>query len=342
MKFVRQKTLLKKLLIVDGLPGCGKTMLSSILSSFPRVELLSYAFEAEFICRLLKFEKINYDAGSALIKMYFDQKLYQLMMGRETNFRYSDLSSVFKSSKAITYFRRIFEKGDLEIPDKIDTLNPILNITTHDLFAYSDPLFENYKNELLFIEIIRHPYYMVIQQTLNMQRLINNKRDIQLYFMYKNNEVPYFTKGWEQIFLSSNYVDKAIYSICKSIDKNKNEKKTAIKNNDNYLSIPFELFVTYPNNYLNKISKLLNIQIDKKVLKELKRQKVPRKKISDSINLDIYKRCGWEPPKEKYSEKQEIDLRRNFCLKMGASSNAIKLIDKYSKDYERKYLSNIL
>ena len=55
------------------------------------------------------------------------------------------------------------------------------------------------------------------------------------------------------------------------------------------MSIPFELFVTYPNNYLNKISKLLNIQINKKVLKELKRQKVPRKKISDSWNKNLEK-----------------------------------------------------
>ena len=51
-KVVRKKQLVEKIVIIDGQPGCGKTMLSPIVSSFNRVELLSYAFEIEFICRL--------------------------------------------------------------------------------------------------------------------------------------------------------------------------------------------------------------------------------------------------------------------------------------------------
>ena len=56
-KVVRQKQLTEKIVIVDGQPGCGKTMLSPIIASMERVELLSYAFEIEFICRLFHLKK---------------------------------------------------------------------------------------------------------------------------------------------------------------------------------------------------------------------------------------------------------------------------------------------
>ena len=58
-KVVRQKQLTEKIVIVDGQPGCGKTMLSPIIASMERVELLSYAFEIEFICRLFHLKKIE-------------------------------------------------------------------------------------------------------------------------------------------------------------------------------------------------------------------------------------------------------------------------------------------
>ena len=59
IKVIRQKQLTEKIVIVDGQPGCGKTMLSPIITTFQRVELLSYAFEVEFICRLFHLNKID-------------------------------------------------------------------------------------------------------------------------------------------------------------------------------------------------------------------------------------------------------------------------------------------
>ena len=85
-KVVRQKQLAEKIVIVDGQPGCGKTMLSPIIASMERVELLSYAFEVEFICRLFHLNKIDSDAAIAMVRMLVDHKLYQTIMCRDTNF----------------------------------------------------------------------------------------------------------------------------------------------------------------------------------------------------------------------------------------------------------------
>ena len=85
-EIVRHGYLAEKIVITDGLPGCGKTLFSLIVSAMDRVELLNYAFEVEFICRLFYLSKIQKDAAITMVRMLTDHKLYQTMMSRETNF----------------------------------------------------------------------------------------------------------------------------------------------------------------------------------------------------------------------------------------------------------------
>ena len=61
MKIVKDINLLNKVVIVDGHPGCGKTMLSPIISSLERVEKLSYCYELEYYCALNYLKKLEID-----------------------------------------------------------------------------------------------------------------------------------------------------------------------------------------------------------------------------------------------------------------------------------------
>ena len=53
-------------------------------------------------------------------------------------------------------------------------------------------------------------------------------------------------------------------------------KKMEIKINEsykkNYLQIPFEIFVLYPDKYLSKLENFLNIKFDNKVFKTMKKK----------------------------------------------------------------------
>ena len=338
----RPKSLVHKVVMVDGQPGCGKSMLSPIIASFKRVELLSYLFELEHISRLFKLKKITKDANIAMIKMLIDNKIYQTMMGRDTNFRYSDVSSVFNYTDPKKYFKRIFSKGDQFVPSKIKKEKPILNLSTHDLLISAESLFEALGNKLVFVEVIRHPLYMLIQQTLNMKNLIDNPRDIEIYFNKNNFQYPYFAFGWENTFRKSNLVEKAIHTIAHhTLQNNKIRKILLKKYNKNFICIPFEEFVLRPDNFLIKLKKIIGTDFSKKTKKILIKQRVPRTKIADSIPLDIYKRCGWKSPNKFLNEKEELNIRREYALKNKASKSSIKILDKLSKDYEKKYLDKI-
>ncbi|MDG2228514.1 MAG: hypothetical protein P8L74_00155 [Gammaproteobacteria bacterium] len=341
-KIIREKFLADNIVIVDGFPGCGKTLFGPIISSYDRVEIMQYMFEIEFICRLSHLGKISTDATISMIRMLSDQKLYQCMMGRDTNFRYRDLSSVFKYHSPSKYLKRIFQAGDMVVPDRINSSEPILSFVSHDLFSYSEPVFEALNDRLTFIEIVRHPLYMIIQQTLNMERLFTGSeaRDIQIYFEYQNNEMPYFCQGWEDQYISSNNIDRAIYSIYhanKLSAKMRSKVKTDYKKT-RYLKVPFEKFVIDPYPYLDLFSLNLSSKINKDTTKALKEQNVPRKKIADGIPLEVYQRCGWEPSDENLSEEEELEKRRSWAVEMGATEQALEVLDMMSKEYTEQNL----
>ena len=164
--FYRQNSLLNQVLIVDGQAGCGKTMLTNILSSYERIEHFKYCSEIENICTIYHYNKIDFDAAKSFIKIYMDEQIYNSMMSRNLNFRFSDLSSAFNSTKFYKYIKRLFSKGDKLIPEKILKEKPILHFATHSLLSHSEILFQSLKEKILIIEVVRHPAYMIEQQTL--------------------------------------------------------------------------------------------------------------------------------------------------------------------------------
>jgi len=127
----RKSHLAEKIIFVDGLPGCGKTLFSNIISSMDRVELLSYTYEIEHFCALHSLGKMPIDAAINMIRIHTDLKLYNTMMGRDVNFRPADLSSAIKNHDTEKYFKRIFSPGDEIIPEKIRKERPILNFSSH-------------------------------------------------------------------------------------------------------------------------------------------------------------------------------------------------------------------
>ena len=342
VKIKRNKFLAPKVVFVDGLWGCGKTMLSPILSSMDRVELLSYIYELENICSLFYLKKISKNGAEAMIKFTTDLKIYNTMMSRDVNFRPSDLSSVYNDSNPKRYFDRLIEKGDELIPEKILNEKPILNIATHNMLAFSDPIFSALKKRACFIEVVRHPLYMIKQIHLNMERLLNSPRNFNLFYEFNKKDVPAFAYGWENLFLNSNNMDKAIFYIQKISEKTiANKKKIKSKYPNQVLTICFEKFVINPNDYLKKIEELLSTSVIKSTWNMLKKQNVPRKKISQGLELDIYKRCGWEPSKKGLSEKEELEVRRNYVEKF-ASKSALIVMDNLCNDYEKLYMKDIL
>tara|TARA_Y100000590_G_scaffold180640_1_gene205870 strand:+ start:18353 stop:19411 length:1059 start_codon:yes stop_codon:yes gene_type:complete len=340
-RLIREKMILENLVLVDGQPGCGKTLFTAIIAAMNRVELLNYSPELENICALKYLKKITDDAVEAMIRIQMDLVIYETMMSRSTNFRPSDLSSAFRNVNVVTYLKRLFVKGDEVIPELIKREKPILHFATHNLLAFCEPVFKALGKKVVVIEIVRHPLYMLIQQTLNRERHMDSSgaaRQFHLYIKYREHQLPFKNFGQEELYLRSNPVERAIYEMQKTTELTETFKnKYQNQYNSQILTIPFEPFVLDPWPYLKKIEKLMKSRITRKTRKVIKKQKVPRKKISDGIPLAIYKRCGWEAPDSNMTEEEELDKRRQFAIDNGASEEAISVLDQLCKNYEKDY-----
>ena len=64
--------MLHKVVMIDGFPGCGKTMLSPIISAFERVEIMQYAPLIEQICELRYLDCIDEDVAESMVRMNTD------------------------------------------------------------------------------------------------------------------------------------------------------------------------------------------------------------------------------------------------------------------------------
>jgi len=338
VEVIRQSHLAEKVVFIDGQPGCGKSMFSAIVAAFDRVEKLNIAYEIEYVCALKHLKRIEPDAAIALVRMFTDLKLYDLMMCRETNFRPSDVSSVFRAPRPFRYIKRLFMKGNEAIPGRIANERPILHLTTHNILSFAEPVFAALGSRAVIIEIVRHPLYMIKQQTFNMEQLLSDVRDFTIYFSYKDKQLPYFTCGWEDMFIRSNPVEKAILCI-ERLNKTIIEAKKSLFNkyNAQILTIPFESFVINPYPYLTRIEKITGTTRTSVLRKVMKKQKVPRKMYANGMSLPIYKRCGWEPAKHDSDENKEFAHRRAFAAER-VSTQALEVLDRICAEYEQEYL----
>ena len=329
-KLDRPEKLCNKAVIVDGLPGCGKTMLSAVISSIDRVELFQYANDIETYCILNYFKKIETQIASKMISSKMDYMLYNLMMSREVNFRYSDLSSVFKSHNKIKYFRRLFAKGDQAVPELIDKEKPILHLVTHCISAFSNPLINCLNENMLLINFHRNPLYMIKQNMWNMENLIDSNRDFSLYYNIKKEKFPYYFYGQEEKMMTASSKEKAIFFL-EWIRKIDNQRE--INSASNYYELTFESFVKEPDKHLKEICKRLGTKITNQTLKALKREKIPRKILSHGRDLSIYRRVSWEKTNAK-SNSEEIDKLYKWVTK-GISAEAKNALNWLMNDYEK-------
>lgn len=338
----RSECLADKVVFVDGIEGCGKTMLAPIVAALDRVELLTYAYEIEYLCSLKHLDKVEDDAASATIALLADLQLYNSMQSREINFRPSDLSSVFRDSRPWRYFRRLFQKGDEAAAGRIAAERPILLLTTHRLTAYSDTIFKGLGQRAVLVETVRHPLYMLMQNVRNFTGLIGTARNFTIYYEYRGRRYPYFALGWEDRYSTPNDVDRAIYYLQHMISRSREmREKHGRQHAGQIVTIPFEKFVVAPDVYMRMLEQALGSTVTRHTQRMMKKQKVPREKYADSIDLAIYRRCGWEPPKAGFSERHEFQYRRDWAARQ-ASQEAMQVLDVLCDEYESVYMDGAL
>lgn len=335
--------LAKKVVIVDGMIGGGKNLLSTIVSSLPSVEMWLHKPEIEHMCAMHHLGHLSLDAAKTLINMWVDEEIYNQSMSRNTNFKPSDHSSVFNHSRPLRYFKRLF-KSPSEATKSIKKEMFVLNLMTHVNTSYSKPLFEALGERLIYIRVTRHPmskYMLNHNKKWNERWNIDDRHGPILYKTLdqnlKSTHLPFYAKNIEKTYLDANSTDRAILlfdqwirNSDKFIDEMKKYTKAEI------FEIPFEKFVFQPKIYVKKIALSLGVVPDNITNKVMRRQGVPRSSLTDAPKSKIYSKIGIDR-KKKFSTLDENFAEGRAFAAETASPEALSILDKLSKDYEKRH-----
>ncbi|MBI2870551.1 MAG: hypothetical protein HYY14_02445 [Candidatus Omnitrophica bacterium] len=342
VRLVRKNRIADKVVIVNGLPGCGKTLVAPIVGALARMEVMHFDYQLEHACQLRYLNAIDDDAAISLVRTYTDLDLYHLTMSREVNFRPGDVSSVFKNARPMRYLKRFFLPEGEEAVKRIQREKPILLLVTHVLVGIEGPILAALGDAVRIMEVIRHPLYMIKQTYTWMPRAGVDPRVFSLCFEYRGHSLPYYAKGWEEKFLGSNRMDRTIYALEdmwrrmeQAVERlNPDQQKLIMK-------VPFEEYVLRPEPIMKRLELFLGTECVPETRRMMKKHHVPRKMIADGIGLPIYKVYGWRPPRRGATEADELRDRRAFAARE-ATPEALAVLDRYSAEYEEKYMKGIL
>ena len=164
MKHIRLNTyshninsIVKNLVFIDGVTRSGKLLLGSLVATFKKMESLEFGENFEHFLPSLKLKKCSYDFAKSYLITYLDQLIYNKLLSRNSNFRYSDITSIYNYFNPSVYKRRLKEKEGDGVLKKIKSKKPILPLVTHDLMVNLD-IFLKLNIKVKFIEIYRNPF----------------------------------------------------------------------------------------------------------------------------------------------------------------------------------------
>jgi len=301
-------------LFITGLTRSGKAMLSPLISSLNKVEKVNVNYQFEYIPMLNIINSISNNAAITMMRYFIDNQVYDNMIGRNMNFRISDLTSIWNTSEPIEYISRLNKEEGDRIFDKKNKSKLIFSLLVHDALWHAKIYFKAFPN-LKMIHIDRHPIDLIYSWYRKGygSNFYDNPRNALLTIEWNKKTYPYYAHGWEEEYENLSEIDRIvkminmIQSFGKDVYSSISEKKRK-----NIMFIKFDEMVQRPLPILNKISVFLGTKKTKYTSIIMDKEKVPRK---------LYQQ-------ERLKKREEI--------KGLASEDSIKLLDIMIGDYKSR------
>ena len=314
IEWVREQTFPGRILLIDGMTGAGKNMISRVIDGYPNNHNPIFSYELEQLCIAWSQKKIDLDANIALIRMHIDKIRYNFSVSRELNFRPSDLTSIFRSKKRNIYIKNLLKNREItNLKDK-EFFSKNLCIITHQLLGASQVMDLAFPQRVLRIFTIRHPIYLY-QHWLNyIPKHGTDPKDITVWNDHKGVPIPWFAKDYGELYSNASYPDKAAIVLSDMVNKSIDYIESK-QSDEKFQVIDFENFVIHPHVYLTRINSLLGENFPHKNKKILTKENIPRNHINSARNLSIYRRSNYGTFVSKNSHKEDYEERLTFISK---------------------------
>ena len=291
--------------VVTGSLNSGKSMVAPIVSSLQRVEHLRKFIEVDQILHLANLKKIKKEVAFFFIKHYLDKSFYEQLIGRNSNHRIGDETSIFTAKNSSELKNRIYLKRGNHIISKHIKDKTIFCMDTHDGMMLFH-LWKEVNKKFKFINVFRNPIdtvngcYNVGQGEI--EKILFN--EIIMFKKNKNIFPLYFLNNYKS-YPKKNPMDRVIDEVLFCLKKEYlNYKK--YKNNKNCLFIENEDFSVNTIKNISRICNFLNTKKSKFTPQIMKRENCPRE-IDRKVYYEKLKKIKFLSTKNSFQKLQDFE-----------------------------------
>ena len=277
-------------------------MLSTIISSFESAEHVSIDPLMEQVVMMRVLGLIRDDAARCLLRFAVDQMGYNILIGRNVNFRPKEYTSILGSGKFFLFLKRLFSKEGDSVFKKIKEVNPIFVFLVHDALWHFD-IYSDAFCKMKMIHIDRHPVDLVYSWFSKGYGadFTHNSSSGTVILQAEDKQLLYYTAGKEDEYSRMPEADRVIHMVKDLTDKHfikynslSEEEKGKVK------IVIFEKLVTDPEPVLKELTWFLSTKMTKHTIAVCRKQRCPRKlniedrenkfeKIKESCSAESFK-----------------------------------------------------
>ncbi len=276
MQVGTRSDLARNLVFLDGLPRCGKGILSAILPSLATAEHFHINYLIDQIIPLLYLGKISVDGARILLQTTLNEICYNNFLGRNSNFRHDDLTGVHQYREPKVYFARLSKPDGEAVAEEARQSTNFIPFQTHDLLTNLD-LLDAMELDYRMIAFFRDPVDTAYSwQTWGLgDRYGEDPRIFEIKIMHKEQYVPWLACQQEDKWLSMNTYERSCHFTVDLIKKAIGQYKTA-SNPEKILLLTFEEFVTETESEMKRICHFLDTSESSSTPKALATARCPR------------------------------------------------------------------
>lgn len=316
-------------IVVDGMWGVGKTAVTSVIGSMPRVEKMRIDLVHEYACILHHLGRMSADAAGFLISTYADHDQYHNLIGREVNFRPGDASGTGNTpGSTLRYLRRMFGDDGDHVVTAINSRNVAHQAVTHQVLPVAGPIFDAFGDRLRMLHVVRHPVHLV-RYWRDYLADLDREREFTVSIDHLGTKVPWWAAGWADRWAAMSTIDRTVASLVEMY-RSIFAAVDARRGDPRLLVLTFEDVVMRPEPSFASISSFLGRPLGRRTGDILVRERIPRPTITHGRAFSAH---NWASSGE--STEAEI-YAAELALVTGAASPALvgefmALVDEYDQ-----------
>lgn len=309
-----KNTLVKNLLLIEGVSRSGKFFLGKILDGFERIEHFQYISIIEQLPFFVRLGMMKREVVKSLMQSTIDDNARNLQFGRNLNFQASDHSCILKAPRAKEYLERTKLTNPSHIIKNLSRGKMYSTFVVHECMPNIE-IFFDVCPAVKIISIQRYPIDLVHSWYLRGWGLRQATDLLATQPCIKKNgiDIPWYACQWKESYNDLSPMDRVIKSI-NSFFKMGRKCYMGLtdKQKKQILFIAYEDLIEKTDSVVECIAKFLKV----KAFDELP---------------EVLKREGCYKILDKNDRKKKIDE-----IKSKASSQTFKMLMQLTKEYESK------